>query len=60
MLTDSRPDDDGTREPSIPTPRQFRPTERLKRLAELWPSFDDEERALLESHLHRLREKASA
>lgn len=36
------------------------PAERLRRLADLWPSFDDEERALLESHLHRLRQKASA
>ena len=56
---DSQPDDDGTREPSTHLHRR-RPTERLKRLAELWPSFDDEERALLEDHLHRLREKASA
>ena len=46
------------REPSIT--ERLRSTERLRRLAELWPSFDDEERSLLESHLHRLRVKASA
>ena len=57
VRTDGRPDDDGPRD--RPARSHRRPTERLKRLADLWPSFDDEERALLESHLHRLREKAS-
>ena len=58
MLTDAASPDDGTRDPSITI--RLRSTERLRRLAELWPSFDDEERQLLEGHLHRLREKASA
>jgi hypothetical protein len=48
---DARPADDRTRR---------RATERLRRLADLWPSLDEEERALLEAQLHQLREKASA
>ena len=58
MHTEGSSDHDGTRVPS--SSYRLRSTERLRRLAELWPSFDDDERALLESHLHRLREKASA
>lgn len=57
MLTEGSSDHDGMRGPSHSSQRS---TERLRRLAELWPSFDDEERALLEGHLNRLREKASA
>ena len=52
MDIDARPGDrDGSR---------LRAKERLRRLADLWPSLDDEERQLLEDQLHRLREKASA
>ena len=58
MHTEGSSDHDGTRDPSFTY--RMRSTERLRRLAELWPSFDDEERAMLETHLHRLREKASA
>ena len=53
------PDDDGSAAPSLTLLRSRPPAERLRRLAELWPSFDDEDRAMLESHLHRLREKAA-
>ena len=53
-------DDDGPAEPSISDLRNRPPAERLRRLAALWPSFDDDERAMLESHLHRLRAKAAA
>ena len=62
MLTDGSHHDDGTRDPSSTHSHRhrLRSAERLRRLAELWPSLDDEERALLEGHLHRLREKASA
>ena len=58
MHIDAASHDDGMRDPSISV--RLRSTERLRRLAELWPSFDDEERMLLEDHLHQLREKASA
>lgn len=33
---------------------------RLRRLAEVWPSLNDEDRAQLEAHLHELRQKAAA
>jgi hypothetical protein len=48
--------------PDRPVPRAAAPrySQRLRRLAELWPSLDDEERQQLEVHLHRIREKATA
>ena len=56
---DGRLHGDGARAQSMTRFRGEAPGERLRRLADQWPSFDDEERALLESHLHRLHQKSA-